>query len=264
MEYFYTYYIWLTGISLIVLILEQMLPWRKGQRILRPQFGQDILWIILNGHFFGLLLGYFSAQLLSYLNASLSSLDITTPDSLELLASLPLWLQFPVFILLKDFIEWNTHRMLHKHSFLWQFHKIHHSIITMDWIGNMRFHWVEIVIYKSIAYFPLIILGIDWQVLFWVAIVQTTIGHLNHSNLYISWGPLKYILNSPRMHLWHHDEKMHGPYGQNFGIVFSVWDWIFGTAYWPKDKEGPEKLGFHGLDKLPSGFLRRLVYPIFR
>jgi hypothetical protein len=37
----------------------------------------------------------------------------------------------------------------------WTFHKVHHSITTMDWIGNWRFHWIEIVVYKSLQWLPL-------------------------------------------------------------------------------------------------------------
>ena len=49
-----------------------------------------------------------------------------------------------------DFIQWGIHRLLHRVPFLWGFHKVHHSIIEMDWNGSMRFHWLEIVGYRSL------------------------------------------------------------------------------------------------------------------
>jgi sterol desaturase/sphingolipid hydroxylase (fatty acid hydroxylase superfamily) len=111
----------------------------------------------------------------------------------------------------------------------------------MDWIGNFRFHWMEIVVYQGLTYFPLVILGVDPLVILLVAIATTIIGHLNHSNIDITWGPLRYLFNSPRMHIWHHMAQLPGghPTGVNFGVSFSLWDWIFRTAYWPTKEECP-------------------------
>jgi len=255
------YYVWLILISLSVLVLERVVPWRKGQKLLRKGIGQDLLWILINGHFFGILLAVVTGKLIVTINTFAFSIGMPLPDGTSPLDGLPVYGQLIVFILLKDFIEWVIHRLLHKVPFLWQFHKLHHSITTMDWIGNMRFHWMEIVVYKSIAYFPLVLFGIDWMLLLGVAIFQTLIGHLNHSNLPISWGPLKYILNSPKMHIWHHDVERHRGVGQNYGIVFSMWDWMFGTAYWPSDEDQPREIGLQEKD-FPEGFFKRLFYPV--
>ena len=136
--------------------------------------------------------------------------------------------------------------------------------------GNFRFHWMEIVVYQGITYFPLVILGIDARVILAIAVVVTLIGHLNHSNLNITWGPLRYILNSPRMHVWHHDFDWPAdrPYGVNFGIALSIWDWLFGTAWWPDadaaPRQQPARLGFHGIENFPRGILSRLTYPLSR
>jgi sterol desaturase/sphingolipid hydroxylase (fatty acid hydroxylase superfamily) len=138
----------------------------------------------------------------------------------------------------------------------------------LDWIGNFRFHWMEIVVYQGLTYFPLIVLGVDARVILVISIVSTLIGHLNHSNLYVSWGPLRYVINSPRMHVWHHDRDWPAdrPHGVNFGVCLSVWDWVFGTAYWPAVDESPEqqpqRLGFAGDDRFPRSFLGRFFHPV--
>jgi sterol desaturase/sphingolipid hydroxylase (fatty acid hydroxylase superfamily) len=44
----------------------------------------------------------------------------------------------------------------------------------------------------------------------------------------------------------------------------SLWDWIFGTAYWPKDKEQPEKYGFYGMKRFPKGVIGRLFHPFIK
>lgn len=66
------------------------------------------------------------------------------------------------------------------------------------------------------------------------------------------------------MHVWHRDLVLHGRYGQNFGIVFSVWDWLFSTAYFPKEVEQPQELGFENMEKYPTGLVARFVYPFWQ
>jgi sterol desaturase/sphingolipid hydroxylase (fatty acid hydroxylase superfamily) len=177
---------------------------------------------------------------------------------------MPAWAQFIVLLVLKDFLEWGVHNLLHRVPWLWEFHKLHHSIEDLDWIGNFRFHWGEVVVYKTLSYLPLVVLGVDHRVLLAIAVLWTVMLDLNHANLRFSWGPFRYLLNSPRMHVWHHDVVQHGRGGQNFGQVLSVWDWIFGTVYWPSDRDEPERLGFAGMEAYPGSVPRRLVYPLWK
>jgi sterol desaturase/sphingolipid hydroxylase (fatty acid hydroxylase superfamily) len=122
---------------------------------------------------------------------------------------------------------------------------------------------MEIVIYRSLTYLPLIVLGVNSTVILWIAVFTTLIGHLNHSNLKLDWGPFRYVLNSPRLHVWHHDVVNHKRSGQNFGIIFSLWDFLFGTAYLPEEEQ-PPRLGFENMEKFPEGLTRRLVYPFWK
>ncbi len=256
------YWFWLVLISLACLLLERAMPWRKDQKQFRRQFGQDLMWLLLNGHYVGILVAFLGSYLLTTVFPFLGK-----AERLELISSWPFWLQFPVFLVAKDFLEWCVHNLLHRVSFLWEFHKVHHSIKELDWIGNFRFHWMEVVVYKSLTYFPLIILGVDGQVILWIAVVTTLIGHLNHSNLNLTWGPFRYLINSPRMHVWHHMYDLPEGHrsGVNFGIGLSIWDWIFGTAYWPSEQvsadQEPDQLGFPSMESFPEGFLGRLFYP---
>ena len=257
------YWIWLVAISLCCLLLERFWPWRKKQKLLRRQFGQDLLWLVINGHAFSITLAfvidYFLLKWIPFLG------EVKT---YTLIQDMPFWIQLPLFFVLFDFLQWCVHNLLHRVEFLWQFHKLHHSIEELDWIGNFRFHWMEIVIYKLISYLPLVLLLDEKTVILPIAIISTVIGDLNHSNLNITWGPLRYVLNSPRMHVWHHMKDLPDdrPGGVNFGISLSLWDWLFGTVYWPNKEtspdQQPEKLGFPDMNKYPLGFFRRLIYPL--
>lgn len=250
------YFFWLLVVSLLCFVLERLWPWRPAQQALRPQIGQDLFWLLFNGHYAGILVAHLGDLLLRRLG--LGALDARP----GVLAQAPLWAQFVGFLVVKDLVEWGIHRLLHRVPLLWEFHKLHHSIRELDWIGNFRFHWMEIVVYKALSYLPLLLLGVNGEVILWIAVVSTFIGHLNHANLRIDWGPLRYVFNSARLHVWHHDVVLHHPYGQNFAIVFSVWDWLFGTIHYPADVEQPARLGFEGDARFPRGLIGRLVYPL--
>ncbi len=260
-----SYFFLLMAFSVLCLILERIWPWRQHQKLLRRQFPQDLVWLVFNGHFAGILVAHVATFLFAW-----ATPYIDTVRSLNILSTLPIWLQFICFFLLKDFLEWIIHILLHRIPWLWEFHKLHHSIEHLDWVGNFRFHWMEIVIYQGLTYFPLVALGIDSTVILSIAVVATLIGLLNHSNINFSWGFLRYVLNSPRMHVWHHglDRIENRPWGVNFAISLSIWDWIFGTAYWPSLKESPTQqpshLGFRGMKRFPQSFLGRFFYPITR
>ncbi len=257
------YPFWLLVVSIAVMALERLRPWRRSQRMLRPQFGQDLLWLFFNGHMAGVLVAMATGRVLGWAAPGFERLE-----AVRMIAAQPLWLQFVVFFVLKDLMEWGVHNLLHRVPWLWEFHKVHHTIEELDWIGSFRFHWMEIVVYRGLTYAPLAILGVDGQVILAIAVVATLIGHLNHSNLDLTWGPLRYVLNSPRMHVWHHDRQWPAERsrGVNFGISLSLWDWLFGTAWWPsveeRPEQQPERLGFPGLERFPRSFVERLTSPL--
>lgn len=57
-----------------------------------------------------------------------------------------------------------------------------------------------------------------------------------HSNINVRAGFVQYIINGPEMHRWHHavDDDAHD---RNFGTKFAFWDWLFGTAFVPKNRK---------------------------
>ena len=74
-------------------------------------------------------------------------------------------------------------------------------------------------------------------------------------------GPyMRFIFNSPEMHIWHHAEdipKSH-PNGVNFGITLAIWDYLFKTAHVPSSGRDI-KLGFAGISKYPRGFFKQII-----
>lgn len=259
------YLFWLIAVSLFCLVMERLRPWRREQKLWRKQFGQDLFWLFFNGHYFAIVLAYLTAFLFAW-----AMPGIAQAKNWNLLSGQALWVQFFCFFLVKDFLEWCIHNALHRIPWLWEFHKLHHSIEELDWIGDFRFHWMEIIVYQGLTYLPLIVLGVDGSVILCIAVVGTLIGHLNHSNLDLTWGPLRYVMNSPRMHVWHHAMELPKDrrFGVNFGISLSIWDWLFGTVWWPSRRESPtqqpQRLGFEGMAGYPRSLPARFLYPVSR
>jgi len=259
------YFYWLIGISLVVFSCEIIVPWRKNQSVIRKDFWLDIFYMFFNFFFF-YMIGFAA---LSYVSETLF-LDGLRTLGLENLAIVPVstwpsWLQLMTLFLVVDFVHWNIHRLLHRVPWLWEFHKIHHSVEEMGFAAHLRYHWMENVVYKSLQYIPIALIGgFQMEQVFIVHMLQTSIGHLNHSNLPLSYGPFKYIFNNPKMHIWHHAEVLpKGTYGVNFGISLSIWDYLFGTAYIPKSGRDI-KLGFEQMDKIPKGFAGQFLHPLFK
>ena len=257
----HNYFYWLVGLSLFIWLLEVIFPWRTKQSVVRKDFWLDGFYMFFNFFLFSLI-GFNAVSNLgvNLFNDFLSLFGVVNIAAIKV-QGLPAWSQFLIMFLIADFIQWNIHRLLHRHPRLWEFHKVHHSVEQMGFAAHFRFHWMETVIYKTLQYIPLAMIGFGIQDFFIIHIIAVAIGHLNHSNLGISYGPLKYIINNPKMHIWHHAKELPGDrYGVNFGLSLSLWDYLFGTAYLPVNGRDI-KLGFKGVENYPNKFTDQMLEP---
>lgn len=255
----YTNYFWgLIAISLLVWSLELLFPWRKDQAVFRKDFWLDGFYMFFNFFVFSIVIsGVYELLSLFFNNLGISHQSLTILS----ISDFPKWLQLLVFFIILDFVQWFTHVLLHKFSFFWRFHKIHHSVKEMGFAAHLRYHWMENILYKPLKTIGVMILGgFEPEQAYIVHFLSIAIGHFNHSNIKITWGPLKYILNNPVMHLYHHAYVLpKNSFGVNFGISLSLWDYIFKTNYIPEDS-GTVKIGFPGDENVPKSFLGQLLY----
>ena len=260
------YFYGLLIISLLVWLLEAQFPWRKNQSLFRKDFWLDTFYMFFNFFLLNLIVlialsniaSEFFNDILTVFGLSLDTFQLIDVDEL------PKFVGLMLFFIVTDFVQWNTHKLLHKVPFLWNFHKVHHSVKQMGFAAHLRYHWMEPVIYKSLLYIPLAIIGgFDAQDVAFVYFFTLGIGHLNHANLGWDYGWLKYIFNNPKMHIWHHGKQLPTKIGVNFGLSLSCWDYLFGTNYIPKSGRDIE-LGFNGDEDFPSTFLKQEMYPIKR
>ncbi|WP_338885780.1 sterol desaturase family protein [Xenorhabdus sp. TH1] len=150
-------------------------------------------------------------------------------------------------LLVFDFAVFFEHYLSHKIMILWEFHKIHHmaehlnpltayrshpvnqcsfifivSLLTGIYSGIIGYffdskHAIMIFAGQNVFMFMLLMLGLNLQ----------------HSMVYLRYPRfIRNILISPAYHQLHHssDTKHHD---RNFGFVFSFWDRLFGTQFFP-------------------------------
>lgn len=251
----YTNYFWgLILISLLVWVLEILFPWRKDQGIFRKDFWLDAFYMFFNFFLFAIVIsGVYKVLQLVFRDIGITAKSLAIID----FTTWPSWAQLLVFFLILDFVQWFTHILLHRYEVLWNFHKVHHSVKEMGFAAHLRYHWMENILYKPLKTFGVMILGgFEPEQAYIVHFLAITIGHFNHSNIKITWGPLRYLLNNPVMHLYHHAYNLPKgkKYGVNFGISLSLWDYIFKTNYIPEES-GTIKLGYPGDEDMPQDFI---------
>jgi sterol desaturase/sphingolipid hydroxylase (fatty acid hydroxylase superfamily) len=176
---------------------------------------------------------------------------------LDLLSYLPVWAQFFVASAVMDGVLYWTHRAMHRAPWLWAFHSVHHSQREMNGLSNFRFHAGDVFLRGLAQFVPGLLLGVPLWIWLPTVWIQVALDCLAHSGLGWSYGPLGRLLVSPRFHRVHHSAEP-GHRDRNFGMTYSVWDRLFGTA--DEAAGEPRAYGVPGL-WLPHSFLRQLAYP---
>ena len=165
-----------------------------------------------------------------------------------------------ILFVTQDFCRFLNHYLHHKNKVLWPFHAVHHSAEVLSPLTFMRAHPVYYALQRVLISTMLglvqglVLFALVREIELWVIYsgtlaFQTYIllgAHLRHSHIRVSYGTaLEHILISPAQHQVHHSsDPKH--FDKNFGEIFAVWDWMFGTLY---IADGDEKLVFGIADK---------------
>lgn len=256
--WFKNYFWGLVVISLLVWFLEIIFPWRKNQSIFRKDFWLDAFYMFFNFFVFAIVIqGVYNMLEVGFAKIGLTAQSIALID----IKDWPMWVQLLLFFVVLDFVQWITHIALHKFPLLWRFHQVHHSVKEMGFAAHLRYHWMENILYKPLKTFGVMLLGgFEPEQAYIVHFIAITIGHLNHANIKLTYGPFKYLFNNPVMHLYHHSFTLpKGKYGVNFGLSLSLWDYLFGTHYIP-ETGGKIPLGYPGDQKMPKTFWRQFIH----
>lgn len=239
-------------VALLFILLERLFPYTKGQKVFRPGFFNDfVMYTVVQSYVLGLII-------FGFLNYIYSAYNV---ENYRVLADVPVWAQVIFFIITHDFYIYWMHRWQHNNKFLWRIHEAHHSPRDVDWLSGSRSHSLEILLNQTIEFAPIILLGAAPEVAIYKGMISAAWGMFIHCNIDVRLRKLQYIINGPEMHRWHHSDDEGREYQNNYATKLAIWDWIFGTAFYPNpDVRKPQKYGLRDTPEFPIFFSNERVF----
>jgi sterol desaturase/sphingolipid hydroxylase (fatty acid hydroxylase superfamily) len=233
----------------LIILLSFKYPYRDQKIIRRPWFWNDLVYYAVVQ---SVVLGFLIAFFIFFIDERMGW------SSLGLVSDWPIAVQLVFFLVSHDLFMYFFHRLTHKVDFLWRFHEAGHSVEDVDFVSGLRSHPFEIMVNQSIEFGAIIFLGGALEVVVLKGMLSLAWGIWLHHNIDVKTGWLQYVINGSEMHRWHHHpEYMH----KNFATKFAIWDWLFGTAYFPRDRVCDR----YGLDDpaFPGGWMSQF-FAFFR
>jgi sterol desaturase/sphingolipid hydroxylase (fatty acid hydroxylase superfamily)/protein-S-isoprenylcysteine O-methyltransferase Ste14 len=244
-------------LACIFIPLERLLPLHADQPTLRRDWANDLLYVLLNGFLVRAGFTFVAALFMGGFT------HLFGADPTPWVGDLPLWAQVIGAIVIADIGYYTAHRICHSVPFLWKFHAVHHSIEEMDWLATHRVHPMDQIFTNTLSLLPVWCLGFSLEALIIHQALYQIQALLLHSNLKITFGPLKWLIASPEYHHWHHANERDA-YDRNFAAQLSIIDVIAGTVFLPFKRQ-PKAYGVN--EPVPRHYHQQLVYPfaaIFR
>jgi sterol desaturase/sphingolipid hydroxylase (fatty acid hydroxylase superfamily) len=156
-----------------------------------------------------------------------------------------------------DFLNYWTHRLQHSVEPLWAFHSVHHTQTRLTFLTGNRIHAVEQLYIGMLMMIPAFLLGVPqprWLPLLLAQVFSET---MQHSRLTWTFGPMHRLVVSPSFHAVHHSTDAR-EYNGNYGRVFSIWDFLFGTFVY--SERTTRRQGVDGMD-VPEKLTAQFVHP---
>ena len=241
------------AVALPIALLERLPRLRfRALPFLRVHFASDTVYL-LTGYVAG------ASLALAYVAAASRALDTHLGLPRFAHAGAPRWLSVSLALVGLDLGNYLAHWLLHRVDWLWEFHKVHHSSPTLDWLATFRSHLVEQTIRRLVAPLLLVLAGFPLDAIALAAALFLAWAILNHSNLRLPLRLLEPILVTPRLHRLHHLPRTTE---RNLGTVFTLWDRLRGTLV-VAEPAADAALGIPGdAGTYPQGWGRQLVQPM--
>ncbi len=248
----------------VMFIVEHVLPRNKEYGVTgRKGFWLDLFYLFFIDFLFGII-GFIALTytLEYFFKAWMMELGVAFP--LWEPSHLPFIVQFLIFFVVIDFFQFLAHYILHRSSFFWAFHKIHHAQETLGFASTRHFHFMEYLILRPLGWIPFGLLGFsDEKYILCTALymwIAYTLVFFSHCNVKVNFGFLNKIIITPNTHYWHHAKNIPRKYGVNYASVLVIWDHLFKSYYLPDDPKLQPVLGVPDND-VPHNFIGQMWYP---
>lgn len=214
----------------VVTVVELLLP--KGESGLRGRLQGLIFWIIwiptttLALSAFALLWRYLGIEPL-----------FTIPLTMSWAGAFAIVAAPLAGALVADFFFYWLHRA--QHAWFWRYHAVHHAIRDMNAVNS--YHHISQSLFDILLFVipTSLIVSNTGDVVPVMSALILLYPFLIHSPTRFNMGKLRVVLADNRFHRIHHSlEERH--FDRNFGAFTTVWDRLFGTAYFPAADEWPD------------------------
>lgn len=248
--------LWLAILTAIFVPLERMFALHPG-KIFRAGAGTDLGYYFLGGLTTSLLLSL-PLGILAWVAHR------AVPHVLQsAFNGAPFWTRAFAALVAGEIGYCWGHRMMHTVPLLWRFHAIHHSPKHIDFLVNSRAHPIDLTFGRLCAFVPLFVLGLaqpaspaSLTIPALVTVAGMGWAYFIHANTWWRFGPLEWVITTPRFHHWHHAME---PANRNYASMLPVLDRMFGTIHLPP-RQWPARYGIS--EALPESWAEQLVQPL--
>ena len=243
----------LLGFGILFAVLEHLYP-RRSQPVIREGLTTDCVHFLVDE--------LLAATILSVVLALVvPTLDVAVPRVVSsTLHAQPSWLLIVEGLFVAEIAGYWGHRASHEIEVLWRFHRLHHSIETMDWLAPNRRHPVDMAFARASVILPLVAMGFPLPAIVAPFAIRRFQGVLVHANIRLNAGPLTWLIATPEFHHWHHADHSEA-YNRNYAGQLPLVDWLFGTLYLPRPS-WPSRYGCG--EAPPAGYFAQLAWPLRR
>jgi sterol desaturase/sphingolipid hydroxylase (fatty acid hydroxylase superfamily) len=158
-----------------------------------------------------------------------------------------IWIYWIVLVAAQDFLYWVLHSVGHYSRLFWAMHVTHHSSEHFNLTTGFRSTVFE-PLYRVFFYLPLAFMGFNALDILYAYLITQLYGNIVHTQYKVNlpkW--YGWILVTPSHHRVHHASNI--PYlDKNMGMVFIIWDRLFGTF---REEDAPEPIKY-GLTHQPE------------
>ena len=227
-------------VAVLALVLGALERWRPLEAVVdRHAVRVDILYTLLQR--LGLVaFGTFAlvTPLIDWIEAEVRFAGLSRPNLDQLIPGVtdtPL-VSFVIYLIVLDFADYWIHRAQHRRAWWLQLHAVHHSQRQMTFWSDSRNHLLDDLLRDALLAALAVLIGVAPAQFVALTVLFRVLQSLQHANLRLRYGGLlERLLVSPSFHRLHHaiGHGHEGPArGVNFGVLFSWWDSLFGTADW--------------------------------
>lgn len=145
-----------------------------------------------------------------------------------------------ILLIAQDFMFYWLHRVDHYCRLFWAVHVTHHSSEEFNLTVGFRSSVFQ-PLYRFIYFIPLSLLGFKGIDIMFIYAATQIYGILIHTKTVGKLGILEWILSTPSHHRVHHASNVKY-LDKNMGMVFIIWDRLFGT-FEAEDEQEPVVYG---------------------